>query len=684
VIGMGGFGKVMKGNYNGRQVAIKEARDINEETEKIAQEFILEATTISALDHENITALYGVCIQPPNLCLVLEYAYGGSLLDILQKIALPPDVIVRWAEQIAEGMAYIHEKGMVHRDLKSGNILLDRAINKVSDLMSNTIKITDFGMARALEHTQNMSRMGTYRWMSPEVLKSSTYSAYSDVWSYGVVLWEMLTGKLPFADFETHAIHYGVAKGSLKLPIPSSCPQDFAALLSSTWNQEYKDRPNFRKIILSLADISRTEFMQIDHQEFETVQAEWHIELQLLYDDLKKKEEELVNWEENVKQQERETLQKQNSLKRKEQDFYKEKAEMNKMLMDLCMMIVPTIYSQTPKPHPRKRKLAKKMNSVDISAPSDFKHIFHYPNPAMSCDEEGAGAKETVEMLIGIVNSRDPAKGTDSSLREEEVRNRAVTYEPQCKVADRGDQRSSSVQLRHSEKPSKWGRKKKPSEDDSKNKLSKRKNYPSDDSLRSDITTTPEPSDSTTAKFFDFSKFKRRSSGSSSSRSQFYLDTPGIENLNISQEDGSQQPSPQSTSSKTPSPKPKKKGHKRSKSWGLSGSILEPLPPLPANDTDITKSVELKTQTSSSSSKSFIRFPSIGKGKKKKDKKGHNRSLSWGQDKDSITTTSQTSLNTINTTSMNSLDSCTSSNQGVDLINITKLTITPPTPEKNL
>ena len=157
-----------------------------------------------------------------------------------------------------------------------------------------------------------------------------------------------------------------------------------------------------------------------------------------------------------------------------------------------------------------------------------------------------------------------------------------------------------------------------------------------------------------------------------------------IENLNISQEENTPQPS--SVGSKTPSPKPKKKGHKRSKSWGLTGSVLnlDPQPPLPIKP-DITKSVELKSQTSTSSCKSFIRFPSIGKGKKKKDKKGHNRSLSWGQDKDSTVSTSQTSLNTsMNTTSMNSLDSCSSSNQGGDLLNITKLTITPPTPEKNL
>lgn len=101
------------------------------------------------------------------------------------------------------------------------------------DLENKTLKITDFGLAREVYKTTRMSQAGTYAWMAPEVIKNSTFSKASDVWSYGVVLWELLTGETPYKGIDTLAVAYGVAVNKLTLPIPSTCPQPWRELMES-------------------------------------------------------------------------------------------------------------------------------------------------------------------------------------------------------------------------------------------------------------------------------------------------------------------------------------------------------------------------------------------------------------------------------------------------------------------
>lgn len=166
--------------------------------------------------------------------------------------------------------------------------------------MKNIIKITDFGMARQCDKTANLSKMGTFRWMSPEVLRDSQYSQASDVWSYGVVVWEMLTGEIPFSKFEDWAVQYKVAAGKMKLPIPETCPNDIKDLLTSIWLHERKERPTFTQIIEVLDEISKTDFVNLPEQDFLTMRQEWQIELEAIYHDLQKKEVQLNQREEKV------------------------------------------------------------------------------------------------------------------------------------------------------------------------------------------------------------------------------------------------------------------------------------------------------------------------------------------------------------------------------------------------
>ncbi|KAG5853241.1 hypothetical protein ANANG_G00070990 [Anguilla anguilla] len=191
VIGVGGFGKVYRGTWRGGLVAVKAARqDPDEDISVTAQNVRQEARLFAMLTHPNIIALKGVCLQEPNLCLIMEYASGGPLSRALAGRRIPPHILVNWAVQIARGMLYLHSEAIVpviHRDLKSNNILLAQPIE--NDCMEGkTLKITDFGLAREWHKTTKMSTAGTYAWMAPEVIKSSTFSKGSDVWR-GVVLW---------------------------------------------------------------------------------------------------------------------------------------------------------------------------------------------------------------------------------------------------------------------------------------------------------------------------------------------------------------------------------------------------------------------------------------------------------------------------------------------------------------
>lgn len=202
VVGAGGFGKVFRGYYRGHEVAVKAARrDPDEVPEETKNKVLQEGKLFWLLKHQNIVGLLGVCLEEPNLSLVMEFARGGALNRVLGGRKIRPDVLIDWAIQIARGMAYLHHGApisLVHRDLKSSNVLILEIIDKDDDLLFKTLKITDFGLAREFANTTKVTAAGTYAWMPPEVIKTSTFSKASDVWSYGILLWELLTGETPY------------------------------------------------------------------------------------------------------------------------------------------------------------------------------------------------------------------------------------------------------------------------------------------------------------------------------------------------------------------------------------------------------------------------------------------------------------------------------------------------------
>lgn len=378
IIGVGGFGKVYRGTWKDQEVAVKAARqDPDEDITATAASVKQEAKLFSMLQHPNIIKLEGVCLEEPNLCLVMEYARGGTLNRVLTGRRIPPHILVNWAVQIARGMHYLHEGAVVpiiHRDLKSSNILLLETIEN-DDIGRKTLKITDFGLAREWHKTTKMSAAGTYSWMAPEVIKSSLFSKGSDVWSYGVLLWELLTGEVPYRGIDGLAVAYGVAVNKLTLPIPSTCPEPFAKLMEECWDQDPHVRPSFSCILEQLSAIEEAVMATMPQDSFHIMQDDWRVEIQEMFDELRTKEKELRSREEELTRAALQQKSQEELLKRREQQLAER--EINVLERELNILIFQL---NKDKPNVKKRKGKFKRSRLKlkdgnrISLPSDFQH----------------------------------------------------------------------------------------------------------------------------------------------------------------------------------------------------------------------------------------------------------------------------------------------------------------------
>ncbi|XP_041921354.1 mitogen-activated protein kinase kinase kinase 21 isoform X2 [Alosa sapidissima] len=378
IIGVGGFGKVYRGTWNDQEVAVKAARqDPDEDITATSNSVKQEAKLFSMLQHPTIIKLEGVCLEEPNLCLVMEYARGGTLNRALAGRRIPPHILVNWAVQIARGMHYLHEEAVVpiiHRDLKSSNILL---LEKIENdyIGRKTLKITDFGLAREWHKTTKMSAAGTYSWMAPEVIKSSLFSKGSDVWSYGVLLWELLTGEVPYRGIDGLAVAYGVAVNKLTLPIPSTCPEPFAKLMEECWEQDPHIRPSFSAILEQLTAIEEAVMATMPQDSFHSMQEDWRVEIQEMFDELRTKEKELRSREEELTRAALQQKSHEELLKRREQQLAER--EINVLERELNILIFQL---NKDKPNVKKRKgkfrrsRLKLKDGNRISLPSDFQH----------------------------------------------------------------------------------------------------------------------------------------------------------------------------------------------------------------------------------------------------------------------------------------------------------------------
>ncbi|XP_071478494.1 mitogen-activated protein kinase kinase kinase 11-like [Diadema antillarum] len=468
LIGVGGFGKVYRGSWRGEEVAVKAARhdpeddDIRSTIDNVRK----EAKLFSLLSHPNIISLRGACLKEPHVCLVMEYARGGSLNRLLvgKKMAMPPNVLVNWAYQIADGMNYLHWDApipLIHRDLKSSNILLDQKVEH-SNMYNIQLKITDFGLAREMYKTTRMSAAGTYAWMAPEVIKMSLFSKSSDVWSFGVLLWELLTGEVPYKGIDTLAVAYGIAVNKLTLPIPSTCPDVFSKMLDDCWNYEPHERPTFTDIMQQLKVIADSPFINTPQDSFHMMQQDWKQEIQEMFDELRLKEKELRTREEELSQAVIQQKLHAALLKRREQDLAEREIE----LLERELNLLITQQQQEEKPVPKKRHGKMKSNKLrrsnrSISTPQDFHHkltvkadpSFERRDPRSPLSPEESPPKSPIPRLRVFALPKGQPKGKTWGPSTMQRKQRQKTFRPHTLSEATAKKFTSAPNLIHTMSP---------------------------------------------------------------------------------------------------------------------------------------------------------------------------------------------------------------------------------------
>lgn len=247
-IGSGGYAVVYSGYVKSSStvVAVKKLQNVIDSS--TVEMFKREVETIADLKHFAILPFIGA-VTSPDLCIVTEFMSGGSLYSRLHtkenKERLTPTQLSIIALGIAYGMEYLHGKQMIHRDLKSLNVLLDA---------DNFPRICDFGMARIKGSSAEVmtGNVGTAQWMAPEILETQRYDEKADVYSFGIMLWEMLTFDVPFRGIQAINVAYHVVQKKSRPKIPKNCPQNLEKLICICWDQDPKVRPSFQSIVRAL------------------------------------------------------------------------------------------------------------------------------------------------------------------------------------------------------------------------------------------------------------------------------------------------------------------------------------------------------------------------------------------------------------------------------------------------
>ncbi|XP_015594446.1 serine/threonine-protein kinase Nek5 [Cephus cinctus] len=239
-LGTGAFGACYLATYkpNQRWYVIK--KQSMEHVEIVMNEVKL----LSKMEHTNIITYYGSWIENNKCFILMEYATKGTLYNLLSRRQHPlqqRDALYLFA-QITLGVHHIHKQNVLHRDLKPGNIML-------TGQNADVIKIGDFGISKRINREDAQTRVGTRMYMAPEVLRGHRYGYKCDIWSMGIILYEMLTLKFPFASNS----HVGMITRILEMKpskLPATVSEDCVRMLSKMLQKDPQDRPPSRYLVL--------------------------------------------------------------------------------------------------------------------------------------------------------------------------------------------------------------------------------------------------------------------------------------------------------------------------------------------------------------------------------------------------------------------------------------------------
>ncbi|KAL6911470.1 hypothetical protein ACP4OV_000275 [Aristida adscensionis] len=247
-IGLGSFGEVYRGEWHGTEVAVKKflQQDISSDA---LEEFRTEVRIMKRLRHPNVVLFMGAITRVPNLSIVTEFLPRGSLFRLIHRPnnQLDERKRLRMALDVARGMNYLHNCSpvIVHRDLKSPNLLVDK---------NWVVKVCDFGLSRMKNNTflSSRSTAGTAEWMAPEVLRNEPSNEKCDVFSYGVILWELCTLSQPWEGMNAMQVVGAVGFQNRRLEIPDNTDPTIADIIMKCWETDPKLRPSFADIMTTL------------------------------------------------------------------------------------------------------------------------------------------------------------------------------------------------------------------------------------------------------------------------------------------------------------------------------------------------------------------------------------------------------------------------------------------------
>ncbi|XP_030531127.1 serine/threonine-protein kinase STY13-like [Rhodamnia argentea] len=273
VIARGTFGTVHRGVYDGQDVAVKlldwgeEGQRTEAEIASLRAAFTQEVAVWHKLNHPNVTKFIGATMgssdlqiqtdngpisMPRNICcVVVEYLPGGALKSYLiknRRRKLVFKVVVQLALDLARGLSYLHSQKIVHRDVKTENMLLDK---------SRILKIADFGVARVEASNPNdmTGETGTLGYMAPEVLNGNPYNRKCDVYSFGICLWEIYCCDMPYPDLSFSEMTSAVVRQNLRPDIPRCCPSSLANVMKRCWDANLDKRPEMDEVVSLLEAI---------------------------------------------------------------------------------------------------------------------------------------------------------------------------------------------------------------------------------------------------------------------------------------------------------------------------------------------------------------------------------------------------------------------------------------------
>ncbi|XP_056287991.1 tyrosine-protein kinase Fer isoform X1 [Pseudoliparis swirei] len=253
LLGKGNFGEVFIGTLQRDKtpVAVKTCKEDLPPELKIR--FLSEARILKQYDHPNIVKLIGVCTQRQPIYIVMELVPGGDFLSFLRKKKddLKTKQLVRFSVDAAAGMAYLESKNCIHRDLAARNCLVGEG---------SVLKISDFGMSRQEDdgiYSSSGLKQIPIKWTAPEALNYGRYSSDSDVWSYGILLWETFSlGVCPYPGMTNQQAREQVEKG-YRMSCPKCCPDDVYKVMQRCWLYSPEDRPKFSELQRDLAALKK-------------------------------------------------------------------------------------------------------------------------------------------------------------------------------------------------------------------------------------------------------------------------------------------------------------------------------------------------------------------------------------------------------------------------------------------